>query len=93
MRLANENPAAASRVLDALESCFGQLAANRGLGHRRADLTRGELRFWGVYDWLVVYDPRPSPLVIVRVLHGRRDVRSELDSPRPQSDDPQELDD
>ena len=50
-----------------------------GIGHRREDLTPEDFRFWSVYDYLIVYDPSTNPLAVVRVLHGRRDVRSELD--------------
>lgn len=46
----------------------------------REDLTDERFRFWSVFDSLIVYEPDASPLVIVRVLHGSRDVRGELDT-------------
>ena len=76
--VARDSIAAAARVLDRLERAFLELAEMPGLGHRREDLTPEDFRFWPVYDYLVVYDPSSSPLAIVRVLHGGRDVRGEL---------------
>jgi antitoxin ParD1/3/4/toxin ParE1/3/4 len=68
------------RVLDRLERAFLELAEMPRLGHRREDLTPERFRFWPVYEYLVVYDPDTSPLGIVRVLHGHRDVGRELES-------------
>lgn len=69
---------AAARVLDRLGRAFLDLAEMPGLGHRREDLTSEDFRFWPV-DYLVVYEPESRPLAIVRVLHGSRDVRRELE--------------
>lgn len=57
-------------IFDGLE----RITRMPGIGHRREDLTEEELRFWPVFDYLIVYRPGSSPLEIVRVLHGRRDV-------------------
>ncbi len=49
-----------------------------GMGHKREDLTQRNVLFWRVRSYLVVYrDSRP--LRIVRVIHGKRDVRTLLD--------------
>jgi len=45
-----------------------------GAGHSREDLTNKPVRFWQVYSYLIVYDPTPRPIRIIRVLHGNRDV-------------------
>jgi hypothetical protein len=37
-------------------------------------LTDRPVKFWGVYSCLVVYDPASSPLTVIAVLHGARDV-------------------
>jgi len=78
--IARDSVGAAVRVLDKLEGAFLELAEMPGLGHPRRDLTSKDFRFWPVYDYLIVYDPGTNPLAVVRVLHGRRDVRGELDS-------------
>lgn len=77
--IARDSVDAAVRVLEELERAFVQLAEMPGIGHRREDLTSEDFRVWSVYDYLVVYDPATSPLAVVRVLHGRRDVSRELD--------------
>jgi plasmid stabilization system protein ParE len=51
------------------------LADNPAIGHVRRDLTGDDVRFWSVFKYLVVYRPNTEPLQIVRVLHGRRNVK------------------
>jgi len=77
--IARDSVDAALRVLDSLERAFSELGEMPGMGHRREDLTSEDFRFWSVYGYLIVYDPATSPLAVVRVLHGRRDVSHELD--------------
>jgi hypothetical protein len=48
------------------------------MGHTSADLTDRPLKFWGVYSYLVVYDPGSSPLSVIAVLHGARDLENLL---------------
>ena len=72
--IAEDNADAALRVLDALEYAFDQLAATPEIGHRREDLTERPVKFWSVYSYLVVYDPASTPLTIIAVLHGARDI-------------------
>ena len=45
-----------------------------GMGHCRQDLTDRPVKFWGVYSYLIVYDPASLPLTVITVLHGARDV-------------------
>jgi plasmid stabilization system protein ParE len=56
-----------------------RLATMPGLGHVREDLADESLRFWSVYAYLIIYRPATDPLLIVRVLHGARDVRAILE--------------
>ena len=57
-----------------------QLLADRpGIGHLRADLSGDAFLFWPVLSYLVIYRPGTDPLQIVRVLHGKRDVRRLLE--------------
>ena len=76
--IAQDSVDAALKIYDALEEAFGLLAEQPGLGHSRQDLTDRPLRFWGVYSYLVVYDPESRPLTIIAVLHGARDVEKLL---------------
>src|SRR5262245_16516991 len=53
--IAQRNPDAADRVMDALVEAFDRLADHPKLGHRRTDLTARPVRFWSVRDYLIVY--------------------------------------
>ena len=66
---------AADRVLDDFYQSFGRLATTPGMGHRREDLTRRDVRFWPIYSYLVVYQRSSRPLLVIAVLHGNRDVK------------------
>jgi plasmid stabilization system protein ParE len=48
------------------------------MGHKREDLTDRPVRFWSVFSYLVVYDPVSSPLAVIAILHGARDVEELL---------------
>lgn len=54
------------------------VATNPGVGHSRRDLTHKNVKFFPVYSYLIVYRPETTPLEIVSVLHGRRDVEEIL---------------
>ncbi len=72
--IAGDSVDAALKVLDALENAFELLAGQPGVGHSREDLTDRSLKFWRVFSYLVVYDPASTPLTVVAVLHGARDL-------------------
>ena len=65
---------AADRVLEDLFGACARLAESPGIGHRRPDLTTREVLFWTVRSYLIVYRDT-NPLRIVRVVHGKRDVK------------------
>jgi plasmid stabilization system protein ParE len=50
------------------------LAETPGKGHRRPDLTRRNVLFYTLYQYMVVYRAG-APLEIVAVLHGKRHVK------------------
>jgi plasmid stabilization system protein ParE len=58
-------------------SAFEALDRNPGLGHKRSDLTSHPVLFLTVYSYMIVYRVKTN-LEIVRVLHGRRNVRQIL---------------
>jgi len=72
-RLAEDSKGAAERV-SAIEVAMARLAEHPMLGHVRVDLTSRPYRFWSVYSYLIVYQPAPAPIQIIRVLHGARDI-------------------
>jgi len=66
--------AVANKIQGELVDAFEGLADVPGKGHRRPDLTRKDVLFFGVYQYLIVYR-RASTVEIVAVLHGKRDVK------------------
>jgi toxin ParE1/3/4 len=75
--VAEDNRDAANRILRDFNDAFRLLANMPGLGHRRTDLTKRDLRFWTVYSYLIIYK-QSDPVVIVAVLHGKRNVKKLL---------------
>ncbi len=66
-------PHARGAVLTGLRDAMRRIAKTPGIGHPREDLADEPLRFVVVWSYLVVYRPS-SPVEVVRVLHGSRDV-------------------
>lgn len=64
----------ADATLRRLVRAFANLAETPGLGHLRADLTSLPVHFLFVEPYMVVYRRDRSPLPIVGVIHGMRDV-------------------
>jgi len=69
----------AEGLVRALFDALDRIADLPGIGHRRGDLTDEDLRFWPVFDYLIAYREGSSPLEIVRVLHGHRDLARVLE--------------
>jgi len=54
---------------------FSLLAQFPRNGHKRTDVQTSEpVLFWPVGSYVIVYMPDPKPIVIVRVVHGARDL-------------------
>lgn len=64
----------ADRIVTELFKAFYRLAEIPASGHRRPDLTSRNVLFLRVFSYLVIYEPSSSPLQILAVLHGKRDV-------------------
>jgi antitoxin ParD1/3/4/toxin ParE1/3/4 len=68
----------ADHVIAELHQAMRKLAETPGMGHIRDDLADESLRVWSVFSFLVIYRPKTSPLQVVRVLHGARDLKTIL---------------
>ncbi len=68
----------ADQVILRLHDAMQKVASTPGMGHVRSDLADETLRVWPVHNYLVIYRPDTSPLEVVRVLHGARDLGSLL---------------
>lgn len=79
--ISSDNPRAADLVIDELFSAFEHLAQWQHSGHSRPDLTSKQVLFWPADSYLIVYRVRETgtPIQIVAVLHGARDVPAILD--------------
>lgn len=66
--------AIANRIQGELVDAFEALADLPGKGHRRPDLTRRDVLFFSVYQYMIVYR-RVATVEIVAVLHGKRDIK------------------
>ena len=73
--IAEDNPAAADRVIEEIDRAIQHLLPFPHQGHWRKDLTAAPLKFWVVHDFLIVYAPDERPLLVVAILHGRRNPR------------------
>ena len=76
--IAKDNRDAADRVEEEILAACDNLSKFPRQGHVRPDLTKLPVRFWTVPrypNYIVVYRPETQPLQIVRVLHGKRNVK------------------
>ena len=73
--IAADNLNAADNVLEEIYAAIGALVPFPQLGHSRPDLTSRPLRFQPVRDFLIAYAPDEKPLLVIGVLHGRRNPR------------------
>jgi plasmid stabilization system protein ParE len=73
--IAEDSVDAADRVRDQIQAAIQAVIRIPNQGHRRGDLTSRPLRFWRVYDYLIVYAPEERPVIILAILHGRRNPR------------------
>lgn len=79
LHIALDSPEGAARFLESARATFGTLAEHPRLGRRRSDLAPpfSRLRSFpmaGFPNHLVFYEERRESIVIVRVLHGARDI-------------------
>ena len=74
--IALDNPAAADRLISALERQLLTLAAMPGIGRKEPNLA-ADLRSFPVGSYLIFYRPTSDGIALVRVLHGARDISSE----------------
>ena len=79
--VAEESPEAANRVEEAVYSSCAFLVQSPHAGRIREDLTVLPVRFWLVQPFRncwIVYDPKPKPLQIIRILHPARNIAAIL---------------
>jgi plasmid stabilization system protein ParE len=76
---------AADRVESAVYDACDLLAKTPRSGQIRKHFTTSPVRFWTVQqfpNYLIVYRPDTTPIEIIGVLHGMRDLKRILSNPR-----------
>jgi toxin ParE1/3/4 len=73
--ISRSNPKAAVALLKNLSARFRQLCESPRLGKKRDDLFEG-LRSSRIKEYLIFYTIEQDAIIIVHVLHGRRDLFS-----------------
>lgn len=63
----------ADRVIDAIAGRFLTIAMHPHIGRSRDELRPG-LRSFPVGDYVIIYRVRDNDVLILHVLHGRRDI-------------------
>lgn len=74
--IARDNPNAAQGLLDAALSAAARIGAHPEIGALRSDLADEPYRFLALtgYSYIVVYNASRKPPLIVRIVHGARDL-------------------
>jgi plasmid stabilization system protein ParE len=72
--IARDSPDAARRMMIRFVNAFRLLAKRPELGHVREDLLESAIRFWPVGAYLILYRAAETPIEILAVVHGARDV-------------------
>lgn len=81
VHIAQDDPAAALRVLDRIDAALRRLATHPRSGHARRDLSLPtSVRIVTVAPYLIVYTVARSRVVVLRVLHAARDVGRSFES-------------
>lgn len=78
--IARDNPGAARRFVTRLRSKARQLAETPGMGRIREDL-RPHLFSFPVGQYVLFYREQPGGIVLVRVIHGSRDLPALFSAP------------
>jgi antitoxin ParD1/3/4/toxin ParE1/3/4 len=72
--LAEAGTAVAVRIVTEIRDEFRKLSEMPGMGHYNEDLLDSRHRFWTMYSYLIVYRWQTSPIQIIAVVHGARDL-------------------
>lgn len=82
--IAKENKIAARGLRDAVRAAAEQVGRHAEIGSLRPGLASEPIRFLPLtgYPHVLVYDPRNGSLIILRLLHGARDLPDLLSAHR-----------
>ncbi len=74
--IAEDSITSANGFRDALDSALILIADHPLIGPGRPEITTQPIRFFSLrgFPYVIVYDPDPTPPLILRILHGARDL-------------------
>ena len=74
--IAEDNRIAAEGLIEAVEAAAKRIGAHPQIGRRRPELAKGPYRFLTLtaYPYLIAYAENETPPIIVRIVHGARDL-------------------
>ena len=72
--IAKDNPEAARRFVKRLRTKARRLAETPGMGRSRGEDLRPDLFSFPVGQYVLFYREQPGGIVLVRVIHGSRDL-------------------
>ena len=76
--LAEDSLDAAHSLHGRLHDGFQTLGRSPGIGHYHDELLSRKYRFWNLYPYVVVYAWQASPIQIISIVHGARDLATFL---------------
>src|SRR5262244_3132806 len=74
-RIAKDDVELADRIENEFYDLFAILGRTPGQGHTRQDLTRKPVLFFPLHSFLVIYQHDVTPIRIMAVLRGKRNVK------------------
>ncbi|CAA6603834.1 conserved hypothetical protein [Rhodospirillaceae bacterium LM-1] len=74
--IAKDSPASAMALRDAIAAAARRIATHHDIGVLRSELADGPYRFLALtgFPYLLVYNADRKPPLILRILHGARDL-------------------
>ena len=80
--IVTDNPIAAWAFHEAIEQAARNLGEHARLGSERSDLVNPPFRIFPLtsFPYIIIYNPTRTPPVILRVLHGARDLPEILEN-------------
>ncbi len=77
--IAKDSPAAADRLDLRMHTTIEMLSQFPRMGHSRQDVSDKRYLFWTVGTYVIAYRMQGKQLIVVRVLHGARNIRKLFD--------------
>ncbi|MGA3043643.1 MAG: type II toxin-antitoxin system RelE/ParE family toxin [Bryobacteraceae bacterium] len=74
--IAEDSLDAADQAIARFHDAFTRLGRTPAMGHHRDDLADSRHRFWTVYSYVIAYRWEATPIQIVAIVHGARQLEA-----------------